>query len=99
MLSISTYEGAALNMNEAKRTLLLKLMAADFRAVELNLFLDTHPHDAQGLAEMQAASEEVARLKDDYEQAYGPLEGFGHGKSCGPVWQWLAEPWPWEMAF
>ncbi|MDI9567637.1 MAG: spore coat protein CotJB [Bacillota bacterium] len=37
-------------------------------------------------------------LRQEYQECYGPLIHFGHGFSKFP-WQWIEEPWPWEMTF
>lgn len=86
-------------MDDTRGELLYQLMVAEFAAIDLNLFLDTHPRDEQALAEYARAQDAVMRLKREYEEKYGPLVNFGHASSLGrrmPRWQWLNEPWPWE---
>lgn len=86
-------------MGEERRELLLRLTVAEFAAVDLNLYLDTHPRDERALTEFAKASHEVMMLRHEYEERYGPLVNFGHAHSLGPEarnWLWLSEPWPWE---
>lgn len=73
-----------------------KLMALQFALVELNLFLDTHPNDEQALKDYNKLAEQFEIAKKNYTEKYGPLVNFGYGKSKHP-WQWINEPWPWEM--
>ncbi|MBC7347161.1 MAG: spore coat protein CotJB [Clostridia bacterium] len=85
-------------MDTAQKDLLRRIMALEFTALEFNLYLDTHPDDEMALADFNAAAAELARLKEQYEARYGPLFCFGWGKSAAP-WQWIEEPWPWEISF
>ncbi|HBT65471.1 MAG TPA: spore coat protein CotJB [Ruminococcaceae bacterium] len=73
-----------------------KLMALQFAIVELNLFLDTHPDSEQALQDYHKLLEQFEAAKKMYIEKYGPLVNFGYGKSRFP-WQWVNEPWPWDM--
>jgi spore coat protein JB len=88
-------------MIDERRELLHRLSVAEFAAVDLNLYLDTHPRDEQALAEFVKANHEAMMLTHEYEEKYGPLVNFGHAHSVGKEarsWQWLSEPWPWEVS-
>lgn len=82
---------------EKQMTLLKRLQEMEFVAIELNLYLDTHPCDQEALNDYNCAVEMVRKLMAEYEDCYGPLMHFGMQKSKGREWQWLNEPWPWEM--
>lgn len=69
-----------------------------FVALELNLFLDTHPNDKQALRDYAQVSQSLMRVVDIYQRTYGPLFGSGFGPSGYP-WQWIEEPWPWEIEY
>lgn len=77
--------------------LLRRIQETEFVTLELNLYLNTHPTDAQALEHFNKASEELMNLKHQYEQTYGPLLNFGFGKNTGKTWRWVDCPWPWEM--
>jgi len=81
----------AMNRNE----LMLRIQALEFTAVDLNLYLDTHPCDARALADYNQAAAALAQTIAAYEQMYGPLANFGRSQSCGR-WAWIEQPWPWE---
>lgn len=83
-----------LNKNE----LMMRIQELDFYAVELNLFLDTHPNDIQALNDYKYIVENARQYKDLYEKTYGPLINFGEAFVSGNTWKWVAEDskWPWE---
>ena len=77
-----------------RTTPLTEMMAIDFVADELELYLDTHSDDREAFAMYQT----VLALKQEARTRYVEL--------CGPVTQedmlgmrdyaWLNDPWPWE---
>jgi spore coat protein JB len=88
-------------MTDDRKELLRQLTIAEFAAIDLNLYLDTHPRDERALSAYVKASHEVMMLRHEYEEQYGPLVNFGHSHSVGKdarIWQWLSEPWPWEVS-
>lgn len=78
-----------------KKMLMIKIQQLEFMTVELNLYLDTHPHDTRALKEYNFYTEQLTMLKKQYEQMFGPLMGFGCSQS-NYGWKWIYEPWPWE---
>ncbi|KAB3534857.1 spore coat protein CotJB [Alkaliphilus pronyensis] len=84
-------------MNE-RAELLLQIQEAEFAAVELQLYLDTHMYDQKALMEFNHYSNLIATLKHEYEMKYGPLLNFGFSPSQYP-WRWLESPWPWEEQY
>ncbi|GFN21988.1 MAG: spore coat protein CotJB [Thermoanaerobacteraceae bacterium] len=85
-------------MEHERRQLLKQIMAIEFTALELNLYLDTHPQDYRALKEYNAAAQELAKLKEQYESRYGPLTNYGTTPSPD-AWRWIDDPWPWEITF
>lgn len=76
-------------MNEA----MLKVQHTGFAVTDLNLYLDTHPDDAQAL---QAFTKAVTAYKSavaQYEALYGPLTVTD---AAADTWLWGAKPWPWQ---
>lgn len=78
-----------------EQTPLTELMAIDFVADELELYLDTHSDDAEAFTMYQSF---LALQREAHER---------YVKLCGPVQQtdmlgmseyaWLNNPWPWEF--
>ena len=77
--------------------LLKQLTVLDFMSLDLHLFLNTHPCDAEALKMYNevAASAEKARCK--YEEKYGPLMSYRSKGTDG--WGWERCPWPWQESF
>lgn len=82
-------------MDCKQRDMLLKIQELEFTALDLNLFLDTHPDDMDALMEYNRCVVEIDNAKKVYEMKYGPLTNFGYAPSQYP-WKWIEEPWPWQ---
>ncbi len=80
----------------AFKELLRRIQEVEFAAVELNLYLDTHPDNVAALNDYNRIAVELSKLKKEYRMNYGPLANFGYGTSGHP-WQWIESPWPWEV--
>lgn len=78
-----------------KDMMMKKIQQLQFMAVELNLYLDTHPTDMRALAQYNSYTGQLMMAKKQYEQMYGPLMGFGCAESASS-WKWIYEKWPWE---
>ncbi len=83
-------------MTREQLALLRRIQEIEFRALEFNLYLNTHPNDSNALEQFNAASRELMTLKRDYESRYEPLLNFGFSMSPRQ-WRWINEPWPWEI--
>ncbi len=77
--------------------MLKKIQEMEFVAVELNLYLDTHPCDEAAVNDYNCAVEALMQLKKEYVACYGPLLNFGWGGYSEAPWQWVKGPWPWEL--
>lgn len=82
-------------MDRKRMELLLQIQELEFVAVELTLFMDTHPEQRQPLADYNQVTERLQSLKQEYEKLYGPFMVFGERTT--DRWSWIDEPWPWEM--
>ena len=81
--------------NMSYENLLLKLQQLGFAAVDLNLYLDNHPDNRSAIMDYNALSRELVKVKNLFEQEFGPLTNFGCSESPCP-WAWIDDPWPWE---
>ncbi|MCR4434307.1 MAG: spore coat protein CotJB [Clostridiales bacterium] len=84
-------------MDKNRQKLLKQLSALDFMAVDLNLYLDTHPYDRDALLRYNSIVMQANALRSYYERMYGPLYSF-RSTSDYP-WRWINNPWPWEYEF
>lgn len=85
-------------MDSERVEMLKNIQALEFTAVELTLFLDTHPNEQRALMDYNQVTQQLRVAKSLYEQRYGPLMVFGQSPSKYP-WQWIEEPWPWEIEY
>ena len=80
----------------SREHLLHDLMAVDFVLLELNLYLDTHPNDAQAIRQFNEFAKHRKPMVVEYERHFGPLMNFGHSTSPTP-WARSEGPWPWQL--
>lgn len=85
-------------MSDNRLTLLRQIMELQFTAIELNLFLDTHPDNQEALKDIKVVNDRLAELIMEYERQCGPLFPFSPTAAAN-TWRWIEEPWPWEMNF
>lgn len=71
-----------------------RVNATAFAVKELQLYLDTHPCDAQALALFDQHKQALVRATAEYEQHFGPLTVTG--TSPKQSWDWICDPWPWD---
>ncbi len=81
-------------MELEREQLLKEIMATDFSAFDLHLYLDTHPCDQRALMLYYSYVQKSGYLKNQYERQYGPLNSPRFFNSYR--WQWIDSPWPWE---
>ncbi len=81
----------------SRRELLQKLSAAAFGAIDVQLFLDTHPDDKTALAALRKYKKEAFSLKSEFESRFGPLTPCDiYGDTS---YEWVNGPWPWDVCF
>lgn len=86
--------GAMNNTAVCERQRLLRaIQAHDFVLTDLSLYLDTHPTCTHGLACYQAHKQMRDEAMAAYTEKYGPLT---HEHVTG-TWNWVCNPWPWEL--
>ena len=76
--------------------LLKQVTVLNFMALDLHLYLNTHPHDAEALAMYNDVVANGAKARCQYTDTYGPLS-FGDKGAAG--WPWADECWPWHSGF
>lgn len=79
---------------ESRRELLKKIQEADFYALDLQLYLNTHPNCTRALSLYSKTIAEAKKLREEFEKKYGPLTA-GASSPTTP-WQWINSPWTWE---
>ena len=73
---------------------LAELMAIDFAAHDLSLYLDTHANDAEAFAVYQDLLKLAEEGAQRYAELYGPITK--RDLFNAETYTWLKSPWPWE---
>ena len=79
---------------EDRKSMLKEIMALEFSAYDLALYLDTHPFDQEALCTFRDLKNDAMEKKQQYEEMYGPLTMDNAAATC--EWKWIENPWPWE---
>ena len=77
-----------------REALLKRISVARFAAFELQIYLDTHPHDQRALKSYKQYLEKAEALTEEFQTQYGPLTACDVYGDTG--FQWIHDPWPWE---
>ncbi len=78
--------------------LLKQLTMLDFMAVDLALYLDTHPDDKEIIGKYNAAVEEADKLRCLYEDKIGPIYSY-RSLSDKNYFTWIDTPMPPSYCF
>lgn len=77
---------------------LKRLAALDFMAVDMALYLDTHPYDKEGISIYNEILREASQVRSIYEENFGPLCSY-RSMSNNDKFKWIDNPWPWQDCF
>lgn len=80
-------------MKDVRDRMLKEVMALDFMAIELNLYLNTHPYDQKALMIFVSTVQRAKMARENYERMFGPITA---SASNSFPWPWIEDPWPWE---
>ena len=89
----------AKDKNPLQRGMMDKIQSLSFAVLETVLYLDGHPNDRMALAYYTKVKQELDQVSKEYETLFTPLSGMGNGGSEREGWQWVKQPWPWEVNF
>lgn len=79
-----------------REALLKNLMELDFIAVDLGLYLNTHPEDSEAIQAYNQVITAADAVRMKYEEAYGPMCSFRSYATDAAAWEWKNAPWPWQ---
>lgn len=77
--------------------LLKEIMAYNFSVLETVLYLNTHPRDETVLRLHNDLARNLMRLHKEYQERYGILKP--HYPEADYPWQYIEEPWPWQIEY
>lgn len=72
------------------------LQAACFVMHELDLYLHTHPNDAQAIKQYNQYYKYKKELTTYIEEKFGPIEQYAKNPTS-TEWAWAESPWPWQL--
>ena len=75
-----------------RSNMILKIQELGFACVDLNLYLDNHPDDANAVNMYNSFSKQLNEAIRNYECKYGPLTNFGYGKNK-TTYRWYYGSW------
>ncbi len=81
--------------NNSRSQLLHDISVIGFVLYELNLYLDTHPTDQNGLDYFNHYNKIYAQMRNEYALRYGPLTA-NYYQRMNNKWTWVTEKMPWE---
>ena len=85
------------NQNQQREMLLKKINEVSFAVDDILLFLDTHP-DCQEALDFYRQNVAICKgALSEYARLYGPLTIDTADDSCSRSWEWIQQPFPWEM--
>ena len=79
------------NVSQREAMLMRKLAAADFFALELKLYLNTHPDDTRAIEIYREAVKQAEACREAFEAEFYPLRASSAGTDC--EWDWLCGQW------
>ncbi len=88
---------ASNNSQNINVPLLMEIMELQFTVLELVLYLNTHPEDRRALKNHNKYARRLSDLLEKYQNKYQPLVNEYPGADY--PWNWINEPWPWEIDY
>ena len=82
-----------------REELLSSLTQLDFMAVDLGLYLNTHPDDEEAINAYNQVIMAADTVRAKYEEQFGPLCSFRSYATDTQNWRWKNNPWPWQSEF
>ena len=70
------------------------IMMLGFCAVDMMLYLDTHPDDEEALNYFNQCTALYNAAKQSYQEQFGQLNAFSEQERSS--WDWNTAPMPWE---
>lgn len=83
-----------MNDEHSKESLMQRVQAESFAALELQLFLDTHPACSDARTALDIKLQNRAKAVQEFAQRFGSLSLDGMAGASN--YHWIDHPWPWE---
>ena len=83
--------------DKSRHELLQKLTALDFALLDMGLYLNVNPCDSRALAIHRELACEAKKIRELYENTFGPLTTKKELADGKWDWKWACDPWPWDI--
>ena len=83
------------NKRNSKENLMRQIQQTEFAAYDLQLYLDTHPDCTEALELFTKLNATARSLRQDFENAYGPLRAANSHCDAPFAWNDVNYAWPW----
>ena len=83
--------------NSSRAELLCFINEVSFAAYDIMLYLDTHPDCSEALQRFQKYNELRSKALKIHAKSYGPLTLASVEDAGCSSWEWMMQPWPWEL--
>ncbi|MCL2522833.1 MAG: spore coat protein CotJB [Erysipelotrichales bacterium] len=84
------------NASLSKKERILEIIRQyEFRLLDLNLYLDTHPDSTECFKMINQTKEELQKVRNFYETNLGLISNNSINEHIN---SWISGPWPWEKA-
>ena len=93
-MSYQGFSNYCLQPENARQQALSEVQMYYFVAHEINLYLDTHPHDEKMIQLYEQYIQKAKQRQDVFEKRFGPLEVQNTQNKI--PFEWIQGPWPWE---
>lgn len=80
-----------------QRNLWNQINEISFVVDDMVLYLDTHPYDEEAKQYMRLMVQKRVAALNVYAKRFGPLNLDVTDKTNGSGWEWILQPWPWEI--
>ena len=77
-----------------RRQMLEWVMMLGFCALDMMLYLDTHPCDKEAIAYYRQCVDMYTQAREKFESSFGPLQA--RNSMDEETWAWADMPLPWE---
>ncbi len=83
--------------NNCRADLMRFIDEVSFAAYDIMLYLDTHPDCQEALQSFRKYNELRNKALKLHAKSYGPLMLSSVDETDCSAWEWMMQPWPWEL--
>ncbi len=83
--------------NSCRSDLICFINEVSFAAYDIMLYLDTHPDCQEALQHFRKYNELRNKALKLHAKSYGPLMTSSTDETDCSSWEWMMQPWPWEL--